>query len=539
MKYNLNEEQLSAVMSTDDKILCLAGAGTGKSTTMLVRISHLVEQGVDPLRILALTFTNAAAFEMKDRYIRDHGSSSVPEFRTFHGFCYHILATDELIRRSLGYVSIPAIADDNRKKSIIREAQSITGIKSTLESIEKKKTKTLEDEHNYNILRKTTNKLMRKRQYITFDELCRSICTLFTDDSLLIQKYKRQYEYIFVDEFQDTDPLQYDFVKSFIHSKLFVVGDALQAIYGFRGADSSIIKKLSSDPEWTTIKLFKNYRSTSNICDFANLHSKHADVDYRVDIQSGNDTEGESVSCETQQLSYMYGVISKECIDKCIDSINSHEGDAAILCRTNKEVDSVCSYLDGKHITHNSNKKSLDIVYGLRSVSDNNYLLDWLTSSLTAEDYSSYVRVSALKDEYTLKNFLEDFKYSYGIAEKWNIVISMRRICRDSNLTIVDRAYKLLDFINCSCESLDESRCGTVADMIQYVLELYSESDSSNHNIYVGTIHSVKGLEFDNVYVLGVDNTTFKLNTEENKNLYYVAITRAKKHLTVFERGVS
>lgn len=537
MKYRLNEDQLSAVLSDDKKLLCLAGAGTGKTTTMLARISHLVEQDVDPHSILVLTFTNAAAFEMKDRYMRDHSASPTPEFRTFHSFCYHILATDNLVRTSLGYSTVPSIADDNERKRIQKESQNITGIKTSIESLQKKKIKSKDDIFNLNILTKASRRLMKKQNLITFDDLCTRICTLFQEDSSLIQKYKEKYHYIFVDEFQDTDSVQYEFVKSFSNSSLFVVGDALQAIYAFRGADSSIIKELSMSPEWTTVKLYKNYRSTSTICEFANRHSTHADETYRIDIQSGKDIEGDPVVCKSMTAIQGYARFNIDLLSFCSQDALKQSGTTAILCRTNREVESIKYFFDKSNIEYKTRKDQDDIIHVLKSVKSNNYFISWLASYLNSEQYASYLRLSALKNNYNLKDFLQDFGHLESIDIRWRLPYLLRQICKQTSSTILERCKKILELIRYRGLNLDEFTCTSMTSAIDYILDQYENKEKADANIYIGTIHSVKGLEFDNVYVLGVNSEAFKLDNEENLNLYYVAITRAKSHLVVFERG--
>lgn len=540
MDYNLNNEQMSAVVSTDKRILCLAGAGTGKTYTMLARISHLINHGVNPCNILVLTFTNAAAFEMKSRYIKDNSNNVVPEFRTFHSFCYHVLSTNKTILRSLGYSRIPVIADDNQRKNLYREAQNITGIKSSIASLSRKKHKSKEDEFNYSVLNKTVHKLMKKENLITFDTLCEEICKLFHEDSPLIQSYKDRYTYIFVDEFQDTDIIQYRFVDSFYNSHLFVVGDALQAIYAFRGADSSIIKELSTNPGWKVIKMYRNYRSAISICEFANKHSRHADDNYRVNVQSFKSEQGDVV-CNTHSLTSSYGTIDSTSIDYCIQDLNHVKGDIAILCRTNKEVDYLKNYMDQHSITYTTGKQSEDIMHVLKSTKDNNYFFEWLTSCLNSDQYATYLRLSALEEttSYGLKAFLRDFGQVYSISSRCKLVNHARKLCKDTANSIFDRCMNLLEFLDCKNLVLDKSKCTSMTESINHILNVYDSGEvNSNSEIYIGTIHSVKGLEFDNVYVLGVDGPTFKLSDEENKNLYYVAITRAKQHLVVFERGI-
>ena len=540
MTSTLNQEQMSAVLCQDKKILCLAGAGCGKTHTMLERISHLVDTGVDPFSILVLTFTNAAAFEMKSRYQSSHSSVRVPDFRTFHSFCYHVLSSNAEIRRNLGYLETPTIADENISKRIRREAQTITGIKSTIESLEKKQVRTKSEQNDYELLKKASSKLMKQKNTITFDELCSKVCNFFKNNSLLVDYYKRKYKYIFVDEFQDTDPIQYDFVKSFTDSYLFCVGDALQSLYSFRGADSSIIKSLAVDPEWTTIKMYKNYRSTGAVCDFANENSKYADDSFRIAIVPGKGDPGEPVICKPYKGSIMYGDIDEKSKEFCLEDAVSLPGSTAILFRTNREVEDFQHYCDAHDVKYRSGKRSMDIENILLSIGDNDYLLNWLSTYLNAEKYADYIRVSTLAQGREIHYDIVAFKKDYGtipaISERWEVVRSIRRICKDKEKSIVDRFRDILSIIGCNADKIDESRCSTMKDAVDYALEIYKgTTEEPGTDIYIGTVHSVKGLEFDNVYVFGVDGSTFKLNNEENNNIYYVAITRAKKHLVVFK----
>lgn len=537
----LNETQLSAVLSNEKKILCLAGAGTGKTTTMLERISHLVDQGVCPSSILVLTFTNAAAFEIKDRYRRKHPEDVSPDFRTFHSFCYHVLSTNTAVRIKLGYTAIPTVADDAITKRIEREAGTMTDIKSSIQSLEKKQKRTAKEQFELDMLHKTIDKLMKKDNTITFDKLCTSICALFVQDDPLIQMYKEQYEYIFVDEFQDTDPTQDAFMRSFTNSNLFCVGDALQSIYSFRGATSSIIKALSRDPEWHTIKLYINYRSTQSICDFANIHSIHADDAYRVKITSGREIDGEYIDRRRFKKSYGPGGVDIKCLNECIEDIRYWRGSVAILARTNREVDAIKSEFEQRGLPYKSNNKKIDIPNILTSVGDNEFAIGWLASHLSVEKYADYIRTSTLRQaeglEYPITEFIKDFRSNRMVDNYWSIILALRRICKENDRSIMDRCYDVLDVIGCQSLKLDPYKCPTMKDAVNHIKDVYvGTEDDPGTDVYIGTIHSVKGLEFDNVYVLGVGDQTFLMNTEENKNLYYVAITRAKDHLVVFEK---
>lgn len=160
-----------------------------------------------------------------------------------------------------------------------------------------------------------------------------------------------------------------------------------------------------------------------------------------------------------------------------------------------------------------------------------------MASYLNSEQYASYLRLSALKNNYNLKDFLQDFGHLESIDIRWRLPYLLRQICKQTSSTILERCKKILELIRYRGLNLDEFTCTSMTSAIDYILDQYENKEKADANIYIGTIHSVKGLEFDNVYVLGVNSESFKLDNEENLNLYYVAITRAKSHLVVFERG--
>ena len=285
----LNSGQQAAVLSDSKKLLCLAGAGTGKTHTMMARISKLIAvDQVDPASILALTFTNAAAFEMKERFMKNHPGVRSPEFRTFHSFCYSLLAMDLRVRAALQYTSVPEIIEASDMKQITTTVKEQLGIKLS-DSILWGTGNTISEKKTIDLYQKAVANALRRQNVITFDLLSQKVCDLFVTNSDLVKKYKDRYQYIFVDEFQDTDRTQYDFVMSFEDSYKFVVGDALQALYGFRGADSSLIKQISRDPEWEKVRLSQNYRSTVQICEYANNMSHYAVDEYRVALEASRE----------------------------------------------------------------------------------------------------------------------------------------------------------------------------------------------------------------------------------------------------------
>lgn len=532
----LNVEQQEAVFSDANKILCLAGAGTGKTHCMLSRITRLVEEGVHPHNILVLTFTNAAAFEMRDRYIRSSNASPyVPEFRTFHSFCYALLSNNVAIRRRLGFSRVPLIATDADTQKIMRTAMQQCGVRLSDAKLSGKTPRTPQEQFEYDIVKKSSAKLMKQENLITFDSLCYDICKLFVDDDPLVEWIKKRHTYIFVDEFQDTDERQYQFISSFRDAKLFVVGDALQAIYAFRGADSSIIKKLADDPEWKTVKLFRNYRSTKQICEFANKHSTHALDSYRVTIDS--DKMGPAPSVTPMSFRHDVDFPLSKIIEVCIRTMKELGGTNAILARTNAEVDDIKGCLSDAGISYKSNSTDDFPIHILRCMTDNQYAIRWLATFLNTQQYSEYIRDEALTvandQDYTLTQFADSFSTNLTVSNLIDLIRKIRRVLR-SDQPAITKCSTVFEWLGKENHLVDTDATEPI-DLINYMLSVFDAPDDTSTDLYVGTVHSVKGLEYDNVFLLGVDGKSFRLTNEENRNLYYVGITRAKTHLYVWE----
>lgn len=528
---NLNKEQRCAVESNHSKILCLAGAGTGKTQTMISRICRLVNEGVNIRNILALTFTNAAAFEMQERFKKLSGRDDSPEFRTFHSFCYSLIAADVKVRNEIGYSSVPSIAEESEIQRIELSCRNLLGIKKSMKSL--KYSNNLTDRNNLKLLEKSMKKEFKKRNLITFDILCYDVCMLFVNDVPSVHRYKNKYQYIFVDEFQDTDPKQWNFVKSFQESNLFIVGDALQAIYKFRGADSSIIKSLSRDDSWEVIRLVQNYRSTQKICACANrLSSTYADPSYSVDIVSTKDA-GDDVTWKRTNTS-RYILVSQ--VDELLGDWKLHnEPECAILCRTNSEVDQLADILTDKGVSFSRKSKDNHIEHFIKSLDDDKYALYWLLSILPSSEQSKFLRSESISDSEELDPQVKLIRfistYSTGkILTWWKLIMECRKAASCNDISSIIRMFTSVDDrVSYFAEDLD--KLSTYDDIRNYVLEHMNKSEESK--IYVGTIHSSKGLEYNTVYLLNVGSPSFKLNGEENNNLFYVGITRAKERLYI------
>lgn len=206
----LDAEQQRAVDIDDKNIVVIAAAGSGKSRTLLARIQRLMDSGVHANEILALTFTNAAAVEMRSRYKDMQNTSEIPMFCTFHSFCYSLIAKDLFVRSAIGYRNVPSVATASDLDRVWTSTKLILSIKLS-DTVLKKDEKYIsaKDKFQYTTFWKMYHKKLREADLITFDIMCYEICDLFKNDDPCIMKYKEQYKHIFIDEFQDTDTRQW------------------------------------------------------------------------------------------------------------------------------------------------------------------------------------------------------------------------------------------------------------------------------------------------------------------------------------------
>lgn len=493
----LNPQQLEIVKSSKPRIVCMAGAGTGKTHTLISRLKYLVEDKcVDPKSVLVLTFTQAAAKEFESRYHNNTLKvSKSPDFYTFHGFCYNLILNDNILRKKLGYnFDAPTVISDAEQTMIWRQVELECGVKIKKDWKDCNYQPQRSEKFNVELIKKHFNKLLIKRNKITFDKMCFEICELFKTEDDSIKYIQEKYKYIYVDEFQDTDPYQWEFVKSFEKtSELFVVGDIRQSLYRFRNADSEIMKSLVDSDHWETYRLETNYRSSVEICTFANtLLDKFRKYDNLENIHLKGTFSGKGIvdigQCAFEQL---------------IKSNKLYSGDTAILCRSNKDVQYIETLLSVAHISYRTKVEVPSAVLWMCAFKDEVYC-DYLILNCCVEDQLKYL---AMKKIATLDIVLYELQLKFpDIVEKINCIKSSKQFEE------FKRLYE--------CGNLDLSLLTT------------SKKDE-NPPIYVGTIHSVKGLEFDNVYVYGVDGRSFRLNNEDNLNCYYVACTRPKHNLTI------
>ena len=529
----LNTEQQQVVDSNAKQILVLAGAGTGKTTVLISRVARLVASGVKPTSILGLTFTNAAASEMRERYKQICTTTDTPMFCTFHAFCYSLIIQDTTVRNAIGYKSIPDIAKDADLKRIEMSVKAQCGVKLSHDTLMRNaEPASLKERMQYRVFRKQYEKKLKQENLITFDIMCYEVGKLFVDNVPCIRQYKDTYKYIFVDEFQDTDQKQWDFVSSFADANLLVVGDAKQNLYSFRGSTSAIIKRLSQDSNWKTIKLSQNYRSTSQICDFSNKLHAWGDSPYNLAIHS--DRSG----CDVVMYhrSYDGGILTDEEIKVIQDSIHAGET-AAVLCRSNAEVKNIINSFEFNQIPYITKQvdKMSDKEHILLSAIRSEHLISWLSGKLTASEYTEYIRMCTLIPKYRDDEMKFSEVYYKRFSEEFDTIYAIRKILNSECFTngkviAICNILKIHTTKDVALEQVNPNE--VILKCIEY---LKSNTAQVKAPIYIGTVHSVKGLEYDVVHLLGVGSKSFNLKDEEQYNIYYVGCTRAKSKLYVWK----
>lgn len=525
---NLNPQQKIAVNSNAKRIVCLASAGSGKTFVLLQRINRIIADGAAADSILALTFTNAAAHEMLDRYKREHPNTNyTPVFSTFHAFCYSIIIHDTMVRSILGYSGIPSIATDEDIRRIAVKVKLICGTKLSDKKLAGKRTAlSTKEQFEYDVYWKQYKKQFALENLITFDMMCDEVANLFIRNHGCVQQYKEKYKYIFADEHQDTNSTQMDFLSSFTEANLYVCGDPQQMLYRFRGCTNDIIKELAESSDWELIKLPHNYRSTRQIVEYSNRIFADAWKDSEYYLAGESDVEGGRVIVRGKfptsgpALSRMAAQLIEDCADKTV----------AVICRTNSEVDDLRTIFSDMKVPIRGKSNKDTIIHILRSALDSKYCVNWLSSQLPIEEYMAYTRMCVLRPE-----IQEEDKFIPIFGTKFVKIIGMifdvrKALSQPSMLSALMTTCETIKF-RLGADTL--ANCVNIQEGVQKIIECLEQTTDTG--VYIGTIHSVKGLEYDIVHVIGVNSRSFPVyKDEDNMACYYVACTRAKTQLTIW-----
>jgi len=599
----LNDKQREAAVHTEGPLLILAGAGSGKTSTMTHRIAYMIrEKCVNPYNILAVTFTNKAAKEMRSRVEELIGSGVNMWILTFHSACLRILRADAEV---LGYGSDFAVYDPADQKTLVKniiKALGIDGKRYTpsyfLGIISKCKEKRIEPE-NYSAVygddikaKMAGNvyteyqKTLRKNNAMDFDDLLLNTVKLFEKDEAVLLKYRRRFRYIMVDEYQDTNQIQYAFVKMLAeaHNNICVVGDDDQCIYQWRGADIRNILEFEKDfKDAKVIKLEQNYRSTSNILDAAHSVISHnrgrKPKKLWTNHEAGSKIIYHSADDERDEAYFIAGEINR------MKSSDRSYSDFAILYRTNaqsrtfeealsrrdipyrvlgglryydrKEIKDVMCYLrliqnsaDDLALARVINEpkrgvggKTLDKLRTLGSVRGQS-LFDVLSDREIVDSLSSKAAANIRSFAEIIRGYSEE-KDNMKISDIYDGVLVksgyLKALEDQHTLEAESRIENLMEFKSVIYDYENEDPNMSLAEFMERIALLaeVDNHDETENAVVLMTMHSAKGLEFPFVFMPGMEDGLFpgwrafdrEDGLEEERRLCYVGITRAKERL--------
>lgn len=624
---DLNVEQRSAAECTEGPVLIVAGAGSGKTRTLTYRIAHLMEKGIDPFNILALTFTNKAAAEMKERIVSLVGSKArFIWMGTFHSIFAKILRIEA---ERLGYLNSFTIYDTDDSKGLIKAILKdnnldektynksfvlcrISMAKSNLISPQNylenqqliSEDKSMNKPYIGNIYQEYNHRL-RRAMAMDFDDLLFNMNVLLRDFPDLLLKYQEKFKYILVDEYQDTNFSQYYIIKklSARYRNICVVGDDAQSIYAFRGANIRNILDFKKDyPEANLFKLEQNYRSTKNIVNAANSVIERNLGRIDKSVWTHND-EGKKINykeCISDKEEAKW--ISRTIVER-IKSEGAKHKDFAILYRTNQQSRSLEESLRFMNVPYRifsgtsfyDRKEIKDVLAYFRLVINNfddeaflrtinfpsrgigDTSLNKLKIIASENNVSLFEAATTLMGKcdlatrtaqniFDFTTMIRSFSVEVNKKDAFELgtnILSASRIIKfwkeDEDPTSEDRVGNIEELINAMqafVESeedalLDELTGEEIAlsnktlDVFIQQVSLMSETDRDDNGeddrVSLMTIHAAKGLEFPYVFVTGMEENLFpnalslgsRTELEEERRLFYVAMTRAKKELAL------
>jgi len=612
----LNESQRAAVLYNEGPSLVIAGAGSGKTRVLTYKIAYLLEKGYEPWSILALTFTNKAAREMKARIAKQVGEQSARYLwmGTFHSVFSRILRVEA---ESIGFTSNFTIYDTSDSKSLIRsiikEMQldekaykpgsvqgQISNAKNHLVSPDAYAVNRELTEHDNackmpairDIYRRYWDRC-RQAGAMDFDDLLFYTFLLFRDHPEILNKYQNQFKYILVDEYQDTNFAQHSIVLqlSKLHQKVCVVGDDAQSIYSFRGANIDNILKFTKLYQNTQVfKLEQNYRSTQTIVRAANSLIEKNREQIRKEVFSEK-SKGEPIGVYQAYSDTEEGdIVSNKIMELRMSQQYSYD-DFAILYRTNaqsrifeealrkrnlpykiygglsfyqrKEIKDVIAYF--RLVTNPNDEEAFKriINYPARGIGDttvgkiieaanNNSVSLWdvicnpLQFALNINK-GTHTKLQGFRE--LIENFTRAvseknaYEMATSIVKEAGIVNEIYLDRTPENLSRQENIEELVNGIHDFCAMREEEGNTNIAlpDFLSEV-SLLSDQDTDKSGdeakITLMTIHSAKGLEFRNVFVVGLEENLFPSSMagdspramEEERRLFYVAITRAEDH---------
>lgn len=612
----LNEQQKEAVIHMNGPLMIIAGAGSGKTKVLTSRIAHLMNSGVDSFNILALTFTNKAAKEMKERVEKTLGNTEARNLYigTFHSVFARLLRAEA---SKLGYPQSFTIYDTDDSRSVLKAVindmglddkhykpnivhNRISSAKNALIGPVEYNSNTMIQQEDARSKRPAIGEIYAsyvarcfKNGAMDFDDLLFKMHELLRDYPEVLYKYQHKFKYLLIDEYQDTNPVQYQIAKllAAVHENICVVGDDAQSIYSFRGATIENILQFQKDyDDVKLVKLEQNYRSSASILEVANHVIKNNQGQIPKNLWTENE-EGEKIKLVRTMTDNEEGKFVADAIQENKLRNHFYNNDFAILYRTNAQSRSFEESLRRTGIPYKiygglsfyQRKEIKDYIAYLRIIANTkdeeglkriiNYPARGIGKTtvekclvIAGEQNITFYEVLEKAKAFGFKagtlNTIEEFvtmiKYfqnqltkhnAYDVAvqvgKHTNIVKELFNDKSTEGLARYENIQELLNSIkewteSPSNEDGEQGDKGLGAYLQQITLITDADNDKNEaDSVKLMTVHAAKGLEFACVFVVGLEETLFpsgmSVNTreelEEERRLFYVAVTRAKRHL--------
>lgn len=585
----LNDKQKEAVMHVDGPCLVLAGAGSGKTKVLTERIVNLINNGVSPYNILAITFTNKAAREMRERVYNSIEEEANKIFiGTFHSLGLKIVRENAGV---IGYSNNVTILDRDDVNTLIKRFMKELNldtehypVKSILNKISFAKNEGLSPEEFDKFAKapldmaackvyKMYESALKRSNSVDFDDLLILPLRIFKKDKSVLEKYQEHFKYILVDEYQDTNMVQYDMCKLLAskYRNLFVVGDMDQSIYSFRFANyMNVINFEKDNKDAKVIVLDENYRSTNNILNAANDVIKNNKERKEKNLWSskGDGDKIKYIRCDNELEEASTVVrLTKELLDK-----GEKPSEIAVLYRTNgqsrvfeeaflkenilfkivgsyffynrKEIKDLISYM---HLIYNNNDDaSLERVINVPRRGIGSKTIERLRSEASISDKSMFEVVSSGK-ELGFKNLIIDLTNESKNTDLVGLVdvildkTGIRKELEEKNDLESEIRLENLNEFKSIALAFQEKGIFSLEEFLENISLVSDKNEYKevDDGINLMTLHSAKGLEFNDVFLVGMEEGIFPHNRsfeseselEEERRLCYVGITRAKEHL--------
>ncbi|MBS1775849.1 MAG: UvrD-helicase domain-containing protein [Bacteroidetes bacterium] len=618
----LNDQQREAVEHVDGAIMIVAGAGSGKTKVLTTRIAHLMQQGVDAFNILALTFTNKAAAEMKERIEHILGSTEARNLYigTFHSVFARILRAEA---NKLGYPNNFTIYDTDDAKSVIKSIVSdmklddkhykpayvynrISAAKNSLvdpttyqQDYQIQQEDARSNRPLIGAIYDAYSKRCFKNGAMDFDDLLFKMYLLLTHFPDVLAKYQHRFRYILIDEYQDTNLAQYQIIKMLgaVHENICVVGDDAQSIYSFRGATVQNILQFQDDYEDVkVVKLEQNYRSTQSILNVANTIISKNQNQIPKELWTSNE-EGEKIKLVRTLTDNDEGRFVADAITEMKLRNHYKNKDFAILYRTNaqsrsfeeslrrmnityklfggvsfyqrKEIKDFLAYLRIVVNTRDEENFKRIINYPARSIGKTS--VDKLLIAANQQDKSfwevlQFPEMAGLRgaSATAVENFVlmiqgfqtmiethNAYDLAFTVGKRTGLVAELYNDKSVEGLARYENIQELLNSIKEFTETPDEEgelrdkSLGSYLQQITLLTDADQDKEGDADAVKLMTIHAAKGLEFPCVFNVGLEENLFpssmslydRADLEEERRLFYVAITRAKERLWVTFAG--